>query len=173
MTTLPGPNVFTDLSEEELTPLQLRAIDNFVKDPSNKAKAMRDAGYKQGSINQASTFFKNPRILSEINRRRQMAANKSGITPESVRLRLVEAYDNAMANGQFSAAIRAAELMGKDVGMFEAKSSQTIRIEGAVAHGASGELSRLLGIAKNAGIVEGEFQVVDRAQIEDLSNGED
>jgi len=146
--------------------MQIRAAEAFILDPSNKSAAMRAAGYKESSVNQASQFFKNPAIQAYIQQKRQQVANKSGITPDSVRARLVEAYDNAMANGQFSAAIRAAELMGKDVGMFETRSVQTINVQGAVEHGASGNLARLMGIAQNAGIVEGDFRVVEQAQID-------
>ena len=130
----------------------------------NARQAAREAGYAEGSVKKAYELTKLPVVLAEVEKLRKKANAAVTITPESVRERLLEVYNEAMNNGNFAAAIRATELMGKDVGMFDSKT--TVHIEGAVAHQATGELGRLLGIAKNAGIVEGEFTVTDVPQLE-------
>lgn len=85
----------------------------------NATQSAKDAGYSEKTAySQGNRLLKNADIQAEIAKRRERIAAKLEITREKVLNDLEAARIAAMAAGQFTSAIRASELQGKDCGMF-------------------------------------------------------
>ena len=81
-------------------------------------KAHQDAGYKPNRGN-AIRLKANESIKARLDELQAEAAKQAGVTKEEVYRLLRNSYDAARKANQHGPAIRAAELLGKDVGMFK------------------------------------------------------
>jgi hypothetical protein len=107
--------------------------------PATRAYVL--AGYRSNSGN-ASTLKAqqsvSKRVMELLAHREEIEAKgiaraieQRGITSGDVMAMLIEDHDSARAKGQFGAAIRAAELLGKELGMFVER--RELRIEDRLA----------------------------------------
>src|SRR5262249_40083481 len=105
-------------SRAQLTRKQLHFIAEYCH-LENGTEAARRAGYK-GSDNvlgvQAHHNLRHPKIAAAI--KQELAKVAVEGTPERVQRRLDTISHNAAACGQFGAAVRAEELLGKSIGMW-------------------------------------------------------
>ena len=101
-----------------MTPKQQRFVAEYLID-LNATQAYIRAGYSANGAGQgAERLLKNVEVCAAVAEGQGKKADKLEITAEKVLRNLEEARDAAMAAGQYGAAIRAAELHGKHVGMF-------------------------------------------------------
>lgn len=106
----------------ELSLKQRSFIDNYIANNGNGAEAARLAGYKGNDDVLKSVACENltkPYIKQAIEAKRAEIEPKLEITVNKVLLNLEEARIAAFAKGDFSSAIRAGELQGKQHGMFK------------------------------------------------------
>ena len=93
------------------------------------------AGYSPGGAAQsAKKLLTNAKIQAEIAKGQAKVANRLEITVEKVLGDLEELRVLAMAAGQYSPAARAAELLGKQIGMFVEKRETKITDERMVVN---------------------------------------
>ncbi|MCH8111257.1 MAG: hypothetical protein IH905_04775 [Proteobacteria bacterium] len=81
-------------------------------------KAYQNAGYKPNRGN-AIRLKANESIKARLAELQAEAAKQAGVTKEEVYSLLRNSYEAALAANQHGPAVRAAELLGKDVGMFK------------------------------------------------------
>jgi phage terminase small subunit len=109
-----------------MTPRQERFIAEYVKD-LNATQAYMRAGYSPGGAAQAAEkLLRNADICAAIAKRQQAIGQKLEITAEKVLSDLESHRKAAAMDGQHSAAIRAAELLGKHIGMFVDRSETVV-----------------------------------------------
>lgn len=111
-----------------LTPRQHRFVIEFLVDLSPKAAAIR-AGYSAKTAGPAgSRLLANVNVKAEIAKRQARVSDRLEITVEKVLRNLEDHMTAAAEAGQFSAAIKAAELHGKHIGMFVERTEGKITI---------------------------------------------
>ena len=126
-----------------LLPKQEKWIQLMATGRYSGAEAARTAGYNAKNAHKtAARLNKNPLILEKLNKLMADAGERNDVTLDEVISALRTARDEAMASSNYSAAIRATELLGKYLGMF----SESIRPPSAIS-GISGSTSRLSVIA--------------------------
>src|SRR5262249_3585072 len=108
--------------------------------------AARAAGYSsRGVSNIADLNMKKPAIRAEIEERQAALAITAGLTAAEVLADLVRIADDAEAERQYGAAVRAWELIGKHLGMFGERKAN-VSVDASWAHLAALEAIR----ARNA-----------------------
>ena len=113
---------------------QRRFVQEYLID-LNATQAYMRAGYSPGGAAQsAKKLLTNPKIQAEIAKGQAKVANRLEITVEKVLGDLEELRVLAMAAGQYSPATRAAELLGKQIGMFVEKRETKITDERMVVN---------------------------------------
>ena len=129
----------------------------------NIQEAYRRGGYNANCKNptkNAREIYENPKIQLRISQLKEEAAKKYEITTDEVTHKLLRAYDAAMGESQYSAAIRAAELLGKHLGMFIERSEHHHIIEGLFTGNAApqveSDLKNLIRIAYTTDDLTGE-----------------
>src|SRR4051812_5246742 len=101
-----------------LTPKQQRFVAEYLIDLNATQAAIR-AGYSEKTAEQgAAQLLRNIKVRTAVDAAIAKRAGKLEITAEKVLRDIEDARAGAMNEGQFSAAIRAAELHGKHIGMF-------------------------------------------------------
>lgn len=118
-------------------------------------KAYLDAGYApKDAAQRANKLTHNPKVKLRVSQLQAEAAKRYEVTIDEVTHKILRAYDGAMDAEQYSAAIRAAELLGKHLGMFIEKTHHHHTIAGlttgqdatAVEH----DIKNLVRIAQTA-----------------------
>ena len=83
------------------------------------AEAAISAGYsKRGAAQQADRLLKNADVAAEITRRQEEAGKRADIREDDVIKMLLEDRNGARRAKQFGPSVRAAELIGRKLGMF-------------------------------------------------------
>ena len=101
-----------------MTKKQQRFVDNFATS-ANASEAARRAGYSQKNADVVSDrLMKNPAIREAVAATREVLAEKAETSALTIMRELEQMQLSALADGQYTAAIRAAELRGKHIGMF-------------------------------------------------------
>ena len=99
-----------------LNPKQQRFVEEYLKD-SNATQAAIRAGYsKKTAQPQSARLLLNVIIKNAIKKAQKSLSERTEITQEVVIQKLKEIAD---ANGKISVAVRAWELIGKNLGMFK------------------------------------------------------
>lgn len=105
----------------DLTPKQARFCQEYLVD-LNATQAAKRAGYSQESAHvEGCRLLKNARVRSRIAELQDAAAHRNEVSVDSVLRLLMNSYEAAMAAKQHGPAVRAAELLGKTIGMFRDK----------------------------------------------------
>ena len=100
------------------------------------------AGYSpKGAAAQANRLLKNASVLAEITRRQEEASERADIREDDVIKMLLEDREAARKAKQFGPSVRAAELLGRKLGMFVDK-----RLVGDIREHTDDELAA--GLAK-------------------------
>jgi len=115
-------------SEVTCTPKQERFCWEYVKD-LNKEQAYRRAGYKGVATGNVTRLFYKPCVQKKIAQLQQEKIKDAKITIGKVELALCRIAEMAENEGRYSAAIRAWELLGKYLGMFDQKIDITLHSE--------------------------------------------
>lgn len=119
----------TDKEINTLSEKQKRFCEEYCID-LNAAAAYERAGYhSNGAKQRAWALMKDPRIRAYIKKLKEERRQRVVLAVDDVLWMLKKAYDNAMDDEKWAPAVRAAELMGKHVGMFEEKISQDIKMQ--------------------------------------------
>lgn len=147
--------------KQDLTDQQEKFCRAYVS-TDNVTEAYRRAGYtiSKFSPRNARAVYNNPKIQKRIAELQAAAAKKYEITVDEITHKLLRAYDAAMGESQYSAAIRAAELLGKHLGMFIEKSEHHHIIDGIftgnTAPQIENDLKNLIRIAYTTDDLTGE-----------------
>lgn len=111
-----------------LTPKQARFVAEYLIDLNATQAAIR-AGYSaKTAYSIGNENLSKPEIAAAIAAGQGKVAAKLDITAEKVLRDLEDARTGAMKQGQFSAAIKAAELHGKHLGMFIERTENTTEL---------------------------------------------
>jgi hypothetical protein len=139
-----GSELLQDARRERFA--QLRVSGKTVVDSHEQAGWSRNRG-------NASAIAREPDVRSRIEFLTKQAADKAAVDGAEVIRKLRDSYDAAMDNKHYSAAVRAAELLGNSTGMFKQ------RVEVSEEPSNPRELvTRLKGFNKELGeMVEGMF----------------
>ncbi len=101
-----------------LTPKQERFCQEYVADLNATQAAIR-AGYSAKTANeQGSRLLAKVSVKAHIAELQQAAAKRNEVTVDTVVGMLLDSYDEAKKANQHGPAVRAAELLGKQFGMF-------------------------------------------------------
>ncbi len=101
-----------------LTPQQLRFCQRFIESDS-ATEACIAAGYSEKSAaSQASRLLRKVNVLAEITRRQEGASERADIKEDDVIKMLLADREAAREAKQFGPSVRAAELIGRKLGMF-------------------------------------------------------
>ncbi len=126
-----------------LLPKQEKWVQLMATGRYSGSEAARTAGYNSKNAHKtAARLKKDPLILEKLNKLMSEAGERNDVTLDEVISALRTARDEAMASSNYSAAIRATELLGKYLGMF----SESVRPPSAIS-GISGSAARLSTIA--------------------------
>jgi phage terminase small subunit len=102
----------------KLSPKQQKFVDEYCQGKS-ATEAARLAGYSQKRPDlSGSKLLKTKAVAAEIAKVRKAASEKTSITVAWVQEELVSTYNKAIGKCEFSAAVRALHLLGKNIGMF-------------------------------------------------------
>ena len=125
-----------------LTPKQQRFCSEYLCDLNATAAAKR-AGYSEATAHvQGPRLLENVRVAARISELQEAAAQRNEVTLDEVISMLRKSYEDAKAAKQHGPAVRAAELLGRYMGLFKdrllvtdtARLSDNQLIE-AMAHG--------------------------------------
>jgi phage terminase small subunit len=112
----------------EMTVKQRAFVEALPQNQWNGTKAAVVAGYSQKSAAvMACRLLKNPRIVAEIEKVKQRyleELEQTDITIEELLKRLDRIYHESIDKGQYANAIKALELLGKHIGLFEQDNQQ-------------------------------------------------
>jgi hypothetical protein len=114
------------------TPYRAAFVDAFFDSGGFAPDAMRAVAGPEGSHNHPQ-LLKNPNVLRAIARRAAIIAKGANITPEDVIESLQRIGNKAEDAGQYAPAIKAQELIGKQLGMFIER-SLNINVDATQAH---------------------------------------
>lgn len=103
---------------KKLTPKQQRFVDEYAVDLNASAAATR-AGYKDGSIGRH--LITKSHVSVAISKRLDERSERTKITADTVIQQIQEDRKAAIEAGQLSVAMRANELLGRHLGMFNDK----------------------------------------------------
>ena len=124
-------------SEVKLTPQQEAFCNEIIKDLNIKQAAIR-AGYseKHAAIN-AYTLTKNPAIVQRIAELKSEQTKRTKIEADDILRRLVRIAEKPEQEGDYNAAIRSLELLGKHQAMWTDKNITEMEVKNAFATGNS------------------------------------
>lgn len=107
------------MASDKLTPKQRAFVQEYLVDLNATQAAIR-AGYspKTANVTACETLTK-PYVAEAIRQALDKRAERTEISADWVLNQLIETQDAAYADKQFSASIRALELIGKHLGMFK------------------------------------------------------
>ncbi len=140
-----------------LNPIEEKFCHEYIKDYDVKAAIGRAVPEHANDIENKKykfRFMNNPAIHARIRELQLELRKEAKITVTDVLRKLESAYAGAMDAEQYGAAIRAAELLGKHIGMFVEKQLHIVQIAGIngspdeqVAHA---DIKKLLGVLGEA-----------------------
>ena len=105
-------------NDRPMTPRQQRFCELFIQCDS-ATEACLKAGYSEkGADRQASRLLRNVGVMAEITRRREAASKRAEIDEDAVLKMLLADREAARKAKQFGPSVRAAELIGRKLGMF-------------------------------------------------------
>jgi phage terminase small subunit len=105
-----------------------RFCQEFVVD-LNATQAYIRAGYSEnGAAQSAATLLRNPKISARIAEIQARIMQRLEITQETVVRDIADIVEEARKVGQYSAALKGKELLGKHIGMWPAKSEVTVNV---------------------------------------------
>ncbi len=103
----------------ELTPKQQRFCSEYLCDLNATAAAKR-AGYSEATAHvQGPRLLENVRVAARITELQEAAAQRNEVTLDEVITMLRKSYEDAKAAKQHGPAVRAAELLGRYMGLFK------------------------------------------------------
>ena len=106
-------------SNGELTAKQARFSEEFMVDMNATAAAKR-AGYSEKTAySQGQRLLKKAEVAARIAELQAESAKRLEVTADDVTRMLLESYRDAKAVNQHGPAVRAAELLGKRLGLFK------------------------------------------------------
>ena len=109
-----------------LTPRQEKFCLEYMKTGDHE-QAFKSCGYKSKRLKAgANRLFENPLIQLRINEIREQALKDVKVNAEKVLDRIMEVYDAAMQESDYTNANRAMESVGKHLGMFVDRSEQKV-----------------------------------------------
>ena len=117
----------------KLTEKQEECVQEYVRNGGNGYKALTHA-YNTGNMSRnaidvdACRFFAKPKIVLRLAELQASLRAKRELTTESVLQQLQDDHDGAVAHDQFGPAIRATELLGKSLGVFNAANPEHINL---------------------------------------------
>ncbi len=124
-------------SEVKLTPQQEAFCNEFIKDLNIKQAAIR-AGYSEKhAANNAYTLTKNPAIVQRIAELKSEQTKRTKIEADDILRRLVRIAEKTEQEGDYNAAIRSLELLGKHQAMWTDKNITEMEVKNAFATGNS------------------------------------
>jgi len=132
---------------DELTAKQDRFCIEYMKD-LNKEKAYIRAGYSGHVAGNVSRLFNKPQVAKRIAELQADYLRAAMLTVGKVEASLIRIAEMSEAEGRYSAAIRAWELLGKYLGMFDQKVEVTVHNEKSEAE-LDVEIARLTGMVEN------------------------
>lgn len=107
---------------------RLDFAEQYLKDFNATQAAIR-AGYSPHTAKQqGSRLLTNVDVRARIGELQDEAAERNRVEIDEIIGKLRGAYDEAMSDGRYGAAVRAAELLGKHIGMFSDK------VQASVSH---------------------------------------
>ncbi len=102
-----------------LSARRLRFCQNYISADTDREAAIA-AGYSEKSAHVAAArLLKDANVLAEITRRQEEASERADIKDDDVIRMLLEDREAARAAKQYGPAVRAAELLGRKLGMFK------------------------------------------------------
>lgn len=113
------------MASHELTPKQQRFVEVYL-DCGNASEAYRQSynceNMKPESIGRAAKkVLDNGKIAAQLDKHREESGRRIAVTLDSHHRSLMRLRDEALAAGNYSAAIRAEELLGKSTGLYTEK----------------------------------------------------
>ena len=106
---------------EGLTEMQAQACREFIKDLNQKQALIR-AGYKENfAAKKSAEVFKKAEVQQYIKALQKTLARRTGISPEEVVRRIMRIATHAEQEGEWNAALRGMELLGRHLAMFTDK----------------------------------------------------
>ena len=141
-----------DRLEGRLSPRQEQFSRNMATMTMTQSEAARQAGYKEKNCAvTASRLMQQDRIKLRIAQLMKEGGVRNDVSIDEIIANLRKARDEAFAANQFSAGIRATELLGKYLGLF----SEKVAISRNEVLGAKDltRLSRIASITKGARVV--------------------
>ena len=124
-----------------MTDRQKRFVAEYVREPNGTQAAIR-AGYAPaGAASQASRLLKEPEIRQAL---KGIVEVYGGVEPEEVLRELrgvafARASDENGSQVKYSSKLRALELLGKNLGLFENGAAKTVKEPVVIVDGISGE----------------------------------
>ena len=126
-------------SAVKLTPKQEAFCNGFIKDLNITQAAMR-AGYSpKHARNNAYTLTQDPAIVQRIAELKSEQTKPTKIEADDILRRLVRIADKTEQEGDYNAAIRSLELLGKHQAMWTDKNITEMEVRNALATGNSDE----------------------------------
>lgn len=114
----------------------------------NATQAYIRAGYSAtGAAGNAARLIANDSVRTRIAELQGKAAQKLELTQEKILRDIEEIAEEARSEGQFAAALKGKELLGKHTGMWPQKSEVTVRRIGDLNDAQLEQLDRLLEMA--------------------------
>lgn len=123
--------------------------EEYLKDCNATQAAIR-AGYSPHTAKQqGSRLLTNVDVRTRIGALQDQAAARNRVEIDEIIGKLRGAYDEAMGDGRYGAAVRAAELLGKHIGMFSDKVQASVshHYSNASEEDLTAEIARLAQIA--------------------------
>lgn len=113
---------------ESLTPQQSDFARLYVESGNSRESALQ-AGYNPNNVDsQASQLLHNPKVRARIKALRFQGIERAGISPDRIVTELFDTYKESRSKEQFSAAVKALELLGREVGLFNPEKRQTTTV---------------------------------------------
>ena len=126
-------------SSVKLTPKQEAFCNEFIKDLNITQAAMR-AGYSpKHARNNAYTLTQDPAIVQRIAELKSEQTKRTKIEADDILRRLVRIADKTEQEGDYNAAIRSLELLGKHQAMWTERNITEMEVRNAFATGNSDE----------------------------------
>jgi len=132
------------MSNDTITAKQERFCIEYMKD-LNKEKAYVRAGYSGHVAGNVSRLFNKPVVAKRIAELQALKFAEAKLTVSKVEASLVRIAEDAETEGRYSAAIRAWELLGKYLGMFDQRVEVTVHSD-KTEEELDAEINRLTGM---------------------------
>lgn len=124
---------------DTLTPQQEQFCQEFIKDLAAVPAAIR-AGYgEQHAKKNAWTMIRNPLVAKRISELKAEQTKRTKIEADDILRRLVRIAEKTEQEGDYNAAIRSLELLGKHQAMWTEKNITEMTVENAFSSGNSDE----------------------------------